>query len=161
MSLFFKYQDGSFNKIRGELGLKDGIIKAKEFIYRATDLYLNSFGFVDLNNSFIGLSFYGYIPERKVEEIRKVSIAENKERPDVTKLTDTFTSAISIIPDTIGKKRFFIPFLSSNPPRYFKFEINGNIKNPKTVTTHARRSFKWLKGKQLFKEVKYVPKAEP
>jgi len=147
MSLFFKYQDGSFNKIRGELNLKDGIVKAKEFIYRATDLYLNSFGFIDLNNSFVGLSFYGYIPEKKIEEIRKEGAG-------------TFTGAISIIPDTIGKKRFFIPFLSSNPPRYFKFEIKGDIKNPKKITSHARHSFKWLKKKQLFKEVKYIPKAE-
>lgn len=146
LSLFFKYQDGSFNKIRGELDLKDGIVKAKEFIYRAKDLYLNSFGFVDLINSFVGLSFYGYIPEKKVEEIKSK--------------TNTFTGAISIVPDTIGKKRFFIPFLSSNPPRYFKFEIKGDIKNPKKITSHTRHSFKWLKGKQLFKEVKYVPKAE-
>ncbi len=150
MSLFFKYQDGSFNKIRGELNLKDGIIKAKDFIYRATDLYLNSFGFVDLKNSFIGLSFYGYIPEKKVEEIRKEGISG----------TTTFNGAISIIPDTLGKKRFFIPFLSSNPPRYFKFEIKGDIKDPKKITSHTRHSFKWLKGKQLFKEVKYVPKAD-
>ena len=143
-SLFFKYKDGSFNVIRGVLGLDKGIVKAKEFNYRAKDLFLNSFGFVDLNNSFVGLSFYGYLPER-------TSKAEQK---------TPSTSVISILPDAFGKRRFFIPFLSSNPPQYFKFEVKGDIKKPKRIMGHARRSFKWLKRGQLKKEYKFVPRVE-
>ena len=145
LSLFFRYQDGSFNTIKGDLELNKGMVKAKEFIYRAKDLFLNSFGFVDLNNSFVGLSFYGYLPEH------------NK-----TTTTQAITpgGAISIVPDAIGKKRFFIPFISSSPPRYFKFEVKGDIKKPKRITGHARHSFKWLKKRQLIKERKYVPKIE-
>lgn len=144
LSLFFRYQDGSFNTIKGEFDLKDGTVKAKEFNYRAKDLFLNSFGFIDLINSFVGLSFYGYLPERR----------DSKER------NSQVSSAISIIPDAFGQKRFFIPFLSSNPPQHFKFEVKGDIKKPKKITGHARRSFKWLKGKKLKKEYKYVPKPE-
>ncbi len=152
-SLFFKYQDGSFNKIKGSLDLKDGIIKANEIIYRAKDLFLNSFGFIDLNNSFIGLSFYGYLPT-------KIPTKQITPGTELAKPVNPFTGAISIIPDTIGKKRFFIPFLSSNSPRHFKFEIKGNIKDPKKITSKARRSFKWLKGNRLRKEYKFVPKSE-
>ena len=146
LSLFFKYQDGSFNTITGELDLKDGKIKAKEFNYRAKDLFLNSFGFVDLINSFVGLSFYGYLPEQSGEKEQK-----QKSSP---------TSVISIVPNAFGQKRFFIPFLSSTSPKYFKFEVKGDIKKPKKITSHARRSFKWLRGNKLKKEFKYVPKAK-
>ena len=138
LSLFFKYQDGSFNSIKGNLDLDKGTVRAKEFNYRAKDLFLNSFGFIDLINSFIGLNFYGFIPHH-------VSQAY------------TYTGAISVIPDALGKKRFFIPFVSSTSPQYFKFEVKGDIKKPKRITGHARRSFKWLKGNRLKKEFKFVP----
>lgn len=138
-SLFFKYKDGSFNSLKGEFDLNKGIVTAKELNYRAKDLYLNSYGFVNLVNSFVQLLFYGYLPERGQR-------AEN--------------GALSINPDAIGKKRFFIPFISSTPPRYFKFEVKGDIKKPKKITGHTRRSFKWLKGGKLKREFKFLPKQE-
>ncbi len=99
-SLFFKYQDGSFNKIKGDLDLNKGVVKVKEFIYRAKDLFLNSFGFIDLSNSFVGVSFYGYLPEQPIipkhEGATPTSLKET--------ISNTVTGAISIIPDTFGKK---------------------------------------------------------
>lgn len=142
-SLFFKYKDGSFNTLKGELDINKGIVTAKELNYRAKDLYLNSYGFVDLVNSFVQLLFYGYIPEKKLQETEVHGIG-----------------ALSINPEAIGKKRFFIPFIHSTPLQYFKFEVKGDIKKPKKITGHTRRSFKWLKGKKLKRELKYVPKAE-
>ena len=148
-SLFFKYQDGSFNTIKGSLDLEKGFIKANEFLYRAKDLFLNSFGFIDLKNNFVGLSFYGYLPTRN-DLIKQNKISS----------TNIFTGAISIIPDALGQKRFFIPFFSSTPPQYFKFEVKGDSKKPKKIMGHARRSFRWLKGKRLQKEIKFVPKVD-
>ncbi|MBI2996529.1 MAG: hypothetical protein HYY52_07510 [Candidatus Melainabacteria bacterium] len=151
-SLFFKYQDGSFNKIKGDLDISSGIIKAKELIYRAKDLLINSYGFIDLNKSFINLSFYGHLPES--EERTGEPANRRKEEPAQVKSK----GALSIIPEALGKKRFFIPFLSLSPPEYFKFEVKGDIKKQKRITSHARRSFKWLKGKKLQKEYRFVPK---
>ncbi len=158
-SLFFKYQDGSFNKIKGELDLKDGIVKAKEFAYRAKDLLLNSFGFVDLKNSFVGLSFYGYIPERTAVETLKETIKETVKAENIAQPKPS-SGVISVIPETIGGKKLFIPFLSSTSSKYFKFEIKGDIKNQKKIASNARHSFKWLRGKRLRKEIKLVPKIE-
>ncbi len=158
-SLFFKYQDGSFNKIKGDLYLKDGIVRAKEFAYRAKDLLLNSFGFVDLRNSFIGLTFYGLVPEHTAVEELKEKVGETL-KAESKELPKPAGGVISVVPDSIGRARFFIPFLSSNSARYFKFEIKGDIKDQKKITSNARRSFKWLRGKRLQKEIKFVPKIE-
>ncbi len=145
-SLFFKYQDGSFNKIYGDVVIDKGLIKAKEFHYRAKDLFLNSFGFVDLVNSFIGLTFYGYIPEREQ--------AQEKDQ------TNAVHGTISIIPEIFNRRKIVIPFLHITPPRYFKFEVKGNLKEQKKITRRAVRSFRWLKGKRLKKEQKFIPKVE-
>jgi len=37
---------------------------------------------------------------------------------------------------------------------------SGAVKNQKKITSHARRSFKWLRGNRLKKEYKYLPKVE-
>lgn len=139
LSLFFKYQDGSFNIIRGELELNKGLVETKEFNYRAQDLFLNSFGFLDLINSFVALTFYGYLPEQNSQN------------------AEAGSGVISVISDTTEKKKFFVPFISSNPPKHFKFEVKGALKNSKRITRHARRSFKWLKGRQLKKDSNYLP----
>lgn len=145
-SLFFKYQDGSFNEIYGDMDIAKGLIKAKAFHYKAKDLFLNSFGFVDLINSFISLSFYGYIPER--EQIQEKDQA------------NAVHGTISIVPETFNRRKIVIPFLHITPPRYFKFEVKGSLKDQKIITRRAVRSFRWLKGKRLKREQKFVPKVE-
>ena len=162
LSLFFKYQDGSFNQIQGNFDIKDGKVSTNEFLYRAEDLNLNSYGFIDLNNLFVGLSFYGHLPRYKTNipgKQNKLSTKIGDPLNSIPKeITNTVTGALSIIPNAIGEKRFFIPFLSSTPPAYFKFEVKGDIKNPKQITSQTRRSFKWLKGNKLRKERKFLPK---
>lgn len=151
LSLFFKYQDGSFNNIHGDLNLNKGVIKTNELHYHAKDLLLNSYGLIDLINYFVNLSFYGHIPQQER--------GQRSEAPSQNSHVSN-SGAISIIPDAIGKKRLFIPFLSSRAPEYFKFEVKGDIRKPKKITGHTRRSFKWLTGKKLKREIKYVPKTE-
>ncbi|GEM_PF-3165648 len=159
-SLFFKYQDGSFNLIKGGLNLEQGIIKANEIIYRAKDLFLNSHGFIDLTNNFIGLSVYGYLPNHNNGVAKNINGSSNGAQAN-TGLTPTGTpsGALSIIPD-LFKKRFFIPFLSSAPPQHFKFEVKGNIKDQRKLVRRTARSFRWLKGKRLKKEYEFVPKLD-
>ena len=156
LSLFFKYQDGTFENLKGNFLIKEGLIKFNNFVYRAKDLFLNSFGFVDLNNSLINLAFYGYLPEIKKEKVI-IETNTNETVPAET-VSVPLSGALAVIPDSVGKKRFFIPLLSSIPPQYFKFEVKGNIKEPKKISSKARRSFRWLKGRRLKKEYKYVPK---
>ena len=141
-SLFLKYQDGSFNTIDGNLDIKKGTVKANSFRYKADNLFLNSFGFVDLVNSFINLSFYGFLPKEPTLQERGSE------------------GAISVLPEALNKRRIVIPFLHTTPPQYFKFEVKGNFKEPKKITRHATRSFKWLRGKRLEKEFKFVPKKQ-
>ena len=161
-SLFFKYQDGSFNLIKGGLDLEKGIVKANEIIYRAKDLFLNSYGFIDLNNNFIGLSIYGFLPNHSNGVASKGGFETHPNKTETEAVaqptpTNTPSGALSIVPDAF-KKRFFIPFLSSVPPQHFKFEVKGNIKDQKKLIRRTTRSFRWLKGKRLKKEYKFVPK---
>ncbi len=153
-SLFFKYQDGGFKTIDGKIDISKGIVKAKEFHYRAKNLFLNSFGFIDLNNSFIGLKFYGYLPEQKdnVEPKKDVTLKDT--------VTNTVSGALTIVPELLNKGRVIIPFLHLTPPRYFKFEVKGELKNQKKVMRRTAHSFKWLRGKRLEKEFEFVPKGE-
>lgn len=143
-SIFFKYQDGSFNNINGKMNIDKGIVKVRGLHYKAKDLFLNSFGFIDLINSFIGLSFYGYIPEKEQN-------AKNGE-------TNIVKGTLSIIPESFQRVKIIIPFLHITPPRHFKFEVKGNLKDQRKITRRAARSFKWLRGKRLQKEYKFVPK---
>lgn len=151
-TLFFKYENGSFTKIKGDFDINKGNLKIKDFAYRAKDLLLNAFGLVDLKNSFLDIDFYGYMP------VRADKISDGKKKTLTKKVTSTFTGAVSIIPDAFGKRGIFIPFLSSNSPRYFKFELQGSTKDQKKMVSHTRRSFKWIKKKNLKVEEKFLPK---
>ncbi len=142
LSLFLKYQDGSFNTIDGALDIKKGTVKANNFHYRAGNLFLNSFGFIDIVNSFIDLSFYGFLPKELTNQ-------------------DGSKGAISVLPETLSKRRIVIPLLHITPPQYFKFEVKGNLKESKKITRRATRSFRWLRGKRLEKEFKFVPNKQP
>ncbi len=156
-SLFFKYQDGSFNNVKGTFNLKKGYIETKEFIYRARDLLFNAYGFIDLNKSFMSLRFYGFLP---VTSMNKDQVKSKSKESIKNKVTNTVSGAITIIPDTFGKSRLFIPFLTPSGPRYFKFELEGNTKEQKKIISHARRTFKWIKKKNLKIEEKFLPKAD-
>ena len=168
-SLFFKYEDGDFDLAKGSVVLDNGMIKLKELLYRAKNLFLNSFGFVDLNNSFIKLAFYGYLPENEeVEESpdpapeaeSKIGKVAETAKSVTSKTVSKVTDAITIVPNALEKRKIYIPFLSLTPPRYFKFEIKGDLNNSKKITRHAGRSFKWLKGRRLEREYEHVPKTE-
>lgn len=140
-TLFFNYQDGDFNLIDGLIKIKNGVVKAKKLHYRAENLYLNAFGYIDLPKSFIELRFFGFLPDQaKLEE------------------TQIKQGAITILPQTLEKSRIVIPFISSTPPQHFKFEIKGDLKNQKRLTTKTRRSFRWLRGRRLEKYKEYIPK---
>lgn len=151
-TLFFKYENGSFTKIKGDFDLNRGNLKIKDFAYRAKDLLLNAFGLVDLKNSFIDVKFYGYMP------VHADKISDGKKKTLTNKVANKVTGAVSIVPDAFGRRGLFIPFLSSNAPRYFKFELQGNSKEQKKIVSHTRRSFKWIKKKNLKQEEKYLPK---
>lgn len=141
-SLFFNYQGGDFNTIDGNVKIKNGVVKAKGFHYRADNLFLNALGAIDLVKSYIQLKFYGYLPK--------------------TAQTSTMTTkgALTILPKTLEKHRIIIPFISSTPPEHFRFELKGDMKNQKKLMRRTTRSFKWLRGRRLKKEWKYVPKPE-
>jgi hypothetical protein len=153
-SLFFKYQDGSFNKMHGHFELDEGIINTEKFAYAAKDLLLNAFGSIDLNKSLLDMKFYGYLPISNIKtqnaKLSKTSVAN--------KVTNTVSGAITIIPDAFGKARFFIPFLSANNSRYFKFDLAGNTKDQKKIVSKARKSFKWLNKTNQKKENAFLPK---
>ncbi|MBI1857670.1 MAG: hypothetical protein HYR97_00915 [Candidatus Melainabacteria bacterium] len=153
-SLFFKYQDGDFNTIDGKLKIKNGVIKAKEFHYRANNLFLNSYGNINLPKSSIELRFYGYLPEIKEEP----SVSTTPSDQTVTSKIKKVSGALTILPETLSRHRIVIPFISTTPPQHFKFELKGNMKNQKKLLRRTRRSFKWLRGRRLEKELEYVPK---
>lgn len=153
-SLFFKYGEGDFNTLDGKADIKDGKVKVKEIHYRANELFLNTFGFVDLVNSLIGISVYGYLPEDKEQD--------GKEKINLKAIKDTTTKAVSgalsIMPEALKKRRIVIPFLHLTPPQFFKFEIKGNFKDQKKIMRRTARSFRWLRGRRLEREYKFVPK---
>src|SRR3989338_5103045 len=72
-NLSFSVTDGRLAQVAL---LQNGIIKAKEFMYKARDLFLNSFGTINLKDSTIELRFYGYLPER--EKITAISKEEER-----------------------------------------------------------------------------------
>lgn len=160
-SLVFNYHEGIFKIIDGNVDIKDGIVKAKDFHYRAKDLFLNTFGYIDLDKSFVDLLVYGHLPGEKEAEGEhthgpsalvtvKEKIANSKEK--------VVSGAVSILPEAFKKPRIVIPFLHLTPPKYFKFEMKGDLKDQKKLVRRTTRSFRWLRGKRLEKEYKFVPK---
>lgn len=150
-SLFLSFKNGEFKKVDGELNIKNGILHEKYFHYRADNLLLNSFGTADLNNFLANISVYGYIPNISKDAFK----------------VEGMKDAILLVPNILDKglgivNKFlnYIPLISTEPPKYFKFIIEGDLKDQKKMVRKTAGSFKWLKGRRLKKEWKFVPKPE-
>lgn len=147
-TLFFNFKNGDFNIVDGKFKLNNGIVKEKFFHYRADNLFLNSFGRIDLNNFLANLAVYGYLPKKPEDYLN------NNEGKGAVKI---LTDSVTFIPFLISKGLNYIPFVSTTPPKHFKFKIEGSLKDQDQVVKNTAKSFKWLKGKKLKKEIEYFP----